>query len=313
MKILAKAGNENLATVYIGGFSGGRKVEFVESVQPPHPKDKKWVLIVSTLFGCPVKCRFCDAGGNYHGKLSKEEILAQIDHMITLSFPDKKVPCEKFKIQFARMGEPAFNENVLDVLSELPYLYDIPGFIPSISTIAPDKTEKFFERLLSIKQNIYKEKFQMQFSIHTTDLTLRDWLIPIKKWGFEQIKDYGESFYREGDRKITLNFAVGENSEVNPDILLKYFSPEKFLIKITPVNPTYKAYENKLSSNCHFNSVQYSLVDKLTKTGYEVILSMGEAEENNIGSNCGQYLTNYLNSQTNIKNSYSYKLETVYN
>ena len=309
MKILAKAGKEEIATVYIGEFKNGKKIEFVESIQPPLPKSKKWVLIVSSLFGCPVKCRFCDAGGAYQGKLSKDEILSQIDFLIKKSFPDKKVTCEKFKIQFARMGEPALNENILDVLEELPFLYEIPGFIPSISTIAPEGTDKFFQRLLKIKQNIYKDRFQMQFSIHSTDENMRDWLIPVRKWDFKRIKDYGESFYEDGDRKITLNFALSENTIIDPAVLLKYFSPEKFLIKITPVNPTYNAFKNNLSSKIQDGKT--SLINKLEQAGYSVILSIGELEENNIGSNCGQYLLNYLSKNENLENSYTYELQTL--
>ena len=65
MKILAKTGTEDVAIVYIAEMDNGRLVEFVESVQPPIPREKKWVLIVSTLYGCPVGCRFCDAGEYY--------------------------------------------------------------------------------------------------------------------------------------------------------------------------------------------------------------------------------------------------------
>ena len=159
MKILAKAGNEDVAVVYIAELSNGRLVEFVESVQPPIPREKKWVLILSTLFGCPAGCLFCDAGKDYRGRLSKADMISQIDFLIDTRFPDRKVPAGKFKIQFARMGDPAFNLNVLDVLEELPQLYDAPGLIPSVSTIAPAGCDRFFERLLEIKDKIYKGKF----------------------------------------------------------------------------------------------------------------------------------------------------------
>ena len=82
MKVIAKTGREDIATVYIAEFEGNRRIEFVESVQPPLPIEKKWVLIISSLFGCCVNCRFCDAGGGYGGKLSKSELLSQIDYMV---------------------------------------------------------------------------------------------------------------------------------------------------------------------------------------------------------------------------------------
>ncbi|GAH16437.1 unnamed protein product, partial [marine sediment metagenome] len=67
IEILGEYGREDLAKVYVASMRGNKEylVEFVESVQPPIPREKKWVLIVSTLFGCPVGCRMCDAGGEY--------------------------------------------------------------------------------------------------------------------------------------------------------------------------------------------------------------------------------------------------------
>lgn len=311
MKILAKTGHNDIATVYIAELDKGKRIEFVESIQPPIPKEKKWVLIISCLFGCCVKCVFCDAGGNYQGKLSKEDLFKQIDFLITQKYPERKIPVEKFKIQFARMGEPALNPHVLEVLSEFHQRYDAPGFMPSISTIAPAGTDKFFENLLTIKRTIYKEKFQMQFSIHTTDQTYRDHLIPVKKWDFKTIADYGKDFYEPGHRKITLNFALADNNPLDPQILLDHFSPERFLIKITPINPTYNALKHGMNSDSLMTNKKNNLICQLQELGYDVILSIGELEENNIGSNCGQYLENYEQEKQQLQTSYNYKLQSI--
>lgn len=155
MKIVGQRGESDLATVYIGELSGGELIEFVESVQPPIPQSDKWVLIVSTLKGCPVNCPICDAGTSYAGKLSFGEIIGQIDYMVRKRYSDGKVPVSKFKIQFARMGDPAFNPAVLDVLQELPFVYDAPGLLPSISTIAPRGCDDFWEKLTDIKNRLY--------------------------------------------------------------------------------------------------------------------------------------------------------------
>jgi len=312
MKIIAKVGTEAIAMAYIAEMNGGRLIEFTESLQPPIPREEKWILTVSTLYGCPVGCRFCDAGGYYQGKLFKDEIISQIDYLIKRRFPDAKVEVKKFKIQFARMGEPAFNQNVLNVLEELPQLYDAPGLMPSLSTIAPRGTDRFFQKLLEIKKKIYKERFQLQFSIHTTDPKLRDWLIPGGKWHLEKIAKYGESFYRKGDRKITLNFALADAMPISPNVLLRHFTPDKFLIKITPVNPTYQANKNKISSHILPNKEDYSIINVLREVGYEVILSIGELAENDIGSNCGQHITNYLKSKKNIKGGYTCLLHKTF-
>ena len=311
MKVVAKAGNEEVATVYIAEMDNGKPIEFVESVQPPIPREKKWVLIVSTLYGCPVGCRFCDAGGYYQGRLSQGEIMSQIDYPVRRRFPDGGVPVEKFKIQFARMGDPALNENVLDVLELLPRIYDAPGLMPTLSTIAPRKSSSFFRRLLQIKEELYRGRFQFQFSIHTTDERKRDWLIPVEKWDLEEISEYGESFHKDGDRKVTLNFALGDGMPVDPKVLLRHFNPDKFLIKITPVNPTYRASENGIFSHILPEKENYEIIDALRQAGYEVILSIGELEENDIGSNCGQYITNYLKEKKAASGGYTYPLQRV--
>jgi 23S rRNA (adenine2503-C2)-methyltransferase len=314
MEVVARIGKEDLAIVYLGKMREDCLVEFVESLQPPLPRRKKWVLIVSSLFGCPVGCAFCDGGIDYKGKLSKDEIFAQIDFPIRKRFPDGNIPVEKFKVQFARVGEPAFNPAVIEVLSELPYRYNAPGLLPCLSTIAPRDSDKFFEKLLDVRKDIYKGKdFQLQFSIHSTDKQLRDKLIPVPKWGFKKIAEYGEKFYEEGRRKITLNFALASHTSIEPSILLEYFDPEKFLLKITPVNPTYKAVKNKISSFIEPKEKEKAkeLITKIQKAGYEVIKSIGELEENNIGSNCGQYIQAHLAQNKSLENSYTYTVKNL--
>lgn len=298
LEIISKTGNDKIATVYTAKTNDNKYVEFVESVQPPISRENKWVLIVSTLFGCPVGCLMCDAGGFFHGRLSKEEILAQIDHLVVSRFPDKNILCAKFKIQFARMGEPALNPAVLDVLEELPVRYKCSGLLPSFSTIAPHGCEDFFTKLLAIKNRLYANgNFQMQFSIHTTDQQLRTKLIPIKKWDFSRIASYGTKFYAAGDKKITLNFALAKDSIICAKELNKYFDPNIFIIKITPVNPTINSASNNIETYFVTGAPKEDtnrVVEQLRYAGYEVILSIGELEENQIGSNCGQYVRKFI-------------------
>ncbi len=314
MKIVATTGNPELATVYMADMGEGRLIEFVEARQPPYGRDERWILMVSTLYGCPVKCLFCDAGGGYRGKPGAEEILMQIDHMVNEWFPDGVVPAPKFKIQFARMGEPSLNMAVLEALEELPRRYQTRGLMPSISTIAPHGTDAFFERLIDVKDRLYPGgRFQFQYSIHTTDMALRDKLIPVRKWDFARMAEYGERFYRIGDRKITLNFALAAGSPIEADALTLYFDPARYLIKLTPVNPTSRATRNNLASRIdptHPETAE-SVTRPLMDAGYEVIVSIGEAEENEIGSNCGQYVLNYLESGVMVRDGYSYQVESL--
>jgi 23S rRNA (adenine2503-C2)-methyltransferase len=313
MKIIASTGREDIAVVYLAEFDQGQYVEFVQAVQPPTPRQDKWILLVSTLYGCPVQCEMCDAGGFYHGKVSKERIFDQIDFLVRKHYPDRVIPCRQFKIQFARMGEPAFNIDVIRVLEEFSTRYDAPGFMPSISTIAPHGTDLFFQELVEVKNAFYNHgNFQFQFSLHTTDQNLRDKIIPVKKWDFAQMKEYGERFYQPGDRKITLNFALAEDYPIDPIMLLKYFDPAKFLIKITPLNPTYSAKDNNLSSyiDPDTSSEDDQLIQELRSNGYDVILSIGEVEENLIGSNCGQFVRKHIQTKEKLEKGYLYSIDS---
>lgn len=296
MNILECRGREDLALLYVAETGAGSLVEFVESIQPPLPRDEKWVLIVSTLRGCPANCLMCDAGGRYAGPLSKEEILAQIDNMVDARFPDRRIPIPKFKIQFARMGEPALNDTVLEVLRELPARYDAPGLMPCLSTILPRRREVFFSKLTDLKNEFFPGgRFQIQFSLHTTDPTQRSRLINFPVLSFEEAAKLGECFFAPGDRKIALNFAVACGYPVNPNVLQRYFDPAVFVIKLTPLNPTENGLRHGLKTriNPFDGSGSQEIVSELEAAGYEVILSLGEPQEDTIGSNCGQYLNAY--------------------
>ncbi len=306
-EVLHRYGKDDLAILYIADYQGNI-VEFVESVQPPIPRDDKWVIILSTLYGCPMKCIMCDAGEYYQGIISKEGMLAQIDHIIAHRFPDRVIPIKKLKIQFARMGEPTLNPNVLDLLKELPKIYQAPGLLPCLSTVAPIGGAKFLESLISIKNQYYSRgKFQIQFSIHSTDETLRRQIINPKIWTMRQIAEFGDRWLNlaEGDRKITLNFAVAESNTIDPGIIAEIFDPSMYFIKITPINPTHRAVSNKIiSAITEENSQNYPLADDFRKLGYETILSIGEWEENQIGSNCGQFATQYYHGKVKLKADY---------
>jgi len=311
LNIIASTGRADIAVVYIGELEDGRRVECVEALQPPAPREDKWILLVSTMCGCPVGCKMCDAGGSFGGLLSGEAIFEQIDALIRKRFPDGRVPSRQFKVQFARMGEPAFNMEVLDVMEELPLRYQVPGFMPSISTIAPEGTNAFFERLLALKRERFGGgRFQFQFSIHSTDESRRRDLIPLKTWDFARMAAYGERFFADNDRKISLNFALASGSPVDPGVLRNHFDPRKFLVKITPLNPTYRAREHGLSSDLDPSrpAMGLEVAAKLEKAGYQVILSIGEVEENLIGSNCGQYLRRHLEEENRLEAGYTYRI-----
>ena len=309
MEIVAKYGRDDLAILYIAQ-EDSKFFEFVESLQPPVPRDKKWVLILSTMYGCPVKCSMCDAGTYYHGKISYDVMYKQIDYMVSKRYPDRTIPAEKFKVQFARMGEPALNPDVLEVMRKLPDLYNAPGLMPCISTIAPNNADKFMDEMLEIKKELYSNgHFQLQFSIHSTDEDVRREVIPYKIWTLEEVATYGEAFWKKGDRKITLNFAAEKENPLDPGRLLEVYDPKKFFIKITPINPTEKAKAHSLQSMISPETGEFAKekIRAIEDKGFDVLLSIGELEENHIGSNCGQHALKFENGTFTIEEFQKYE------
>lgn len=295
MRIIGKNGKWELANVYLAEMQGdpALMVEFVDSCDPKiGGRDKKWVIVVSSQFGCPVGCLMCDAGGNFMGNLSEDEIVAQIEHVILENRGLDPKKCQKFKVQFARMGEPALNDAVPDVIDWLAENY--PQAIPCIATMAPAGREKWFESLLILSRKF--DNFQLQFSLNTTDPELRDKLIPYPKMSWQWMSDYGRRFYRPGHRKPSLNFALSSGLPCDAESIVKYFDPEYFAIKLTPLNPTATAGENSLQCIKDHEKAQRLVTEKAREfsvLGYQVIESVGNMEENEIGSNCGQMVRRY--------------------
>ncbi len=196
----------------------------------------------------------------------------------------------KLKIQFARMGDPALNDAVLEVLRLLPSRLHAPGAMPCVSTIAPAGRDRFFDALLDIKRSHYAHgRFQMQFSIHTSDESARRVLVPARTWSFREMASFGERFFEQGDRKLTLNFAPAKGFPLDPQCLQRVFSPRVFMVKLTPINPTLAARRSGLtgvidpSNPCSAEDVAAGF----RRCGFDTLVSIGELAENDIGSNCG--------------------------
>ena len=237
----------------------------------------------------------CDAGLEYRGDLSADEISGQIDWVMGRHRLDGGWECPKIKVHFARMGEPSLNPAVLEVLDRLPLLYPGVAFLPVVATVAPFAGAGWLDELARIKAAKYPGGlFQIQFSINSTDEASRDRMMPVRKWRMADIARFGETWWRPGDRKITLNFALAEGAPFDVRLLTGLFDSHRFLVKVTPLNPTSSVQMRRLRGVLPFSQteeVPYALVNavrELESSGFEVILSVGSPEEIEVGSNCGQ-------------------------
>ncbi|NIT79833.1 MAG: radical SAM protein, partial [Thermoplasmata archaeon] len=254
----------------------------------------KWVVIVSTMYGCPVGCQMCDAGGGYQGKVDAEGMLWQVREAVAQRFGGGGPRTDMLKVQFARMGDPALNDQVLEALTRLRQTYPETNVVASVSTVGPTAARGFLERLKAVKEEHYPGgAFQLQFSIHSTDTKVRSRLCPIRTLTFDEMAGIGRSFRSEGDKRVTLNFCLMEGIPIDPRVVRAHFDPEHFLIKLTPLNPTTRAEEAGLVSliDKDREEAAKAYIEAFRAQGFDVLLSIGEYEENQIGSNCGQYLS----------------------
>lgn len=290
MRIITKAGRPDLAEVYLAEFRGEPQLraEYVDACgEAGGDRREKWVIILSTQFGCPAGCLMCDAGGGYRGDISAGEMISQIESVFAAHPDIDPQKCRKLKIQFARMGEPALNDSVLEAIEWLAK--ECPNCIPCVATLAPAGREDWFERLLNLREGFHD--FQLQLSINTTDPGVRDELMPIDKLPLEWLSDYGREFHRPGSRKPVLNFALSDSVPVNTEEAVRLFDPEFFAVKLTPLNPTMAAEQNEIKAFTTERTAR-ELVEmraaQFEALGFQVIRSVGDWEENRIGSNCGQ-------------------------
>ncbi|MFA6002588.1 MAG: isochorismatase family protein [Elusimicrobiota bacterium] len=294
MNIIERREVPGLAVLYLGEAGGDqRRMEFVDTMEPGVPKSEKWVMMISTQLGCAVGCRMCDAGAaGYKGNLTVDEMLAQVRFMVVQN-PDLDIRRHpKVKVHFARMGEPALNPDVPEAMAALAQEFPNPGLIASVSTVAPKSpaVAPFFTQMRQVKDKFYPGgRFQLQFSLHATDEATRSLIVPIKKWSFAEVAEYGRQFVRAGDRKITLNFAPSEGQRLDPAVIAQEFDPKLFLIKITPINPTLSADRSGSTHVWHQAPTGIQECSRaLEQRGFKVILSPSFQEEIDSETSCGQ-------------------------
>lgn len=290
-EIVSVVGDPAVAEIGLLRFRGDplRVVETVDGLTPPQTRRDKWIVNVSTQFGCPVRCPFCDAAEAYHGNLTADELLAQVRWALG-RHPSDVARCRKLKVHFARMGEPSLNDAVPEALERLPGVVGSPGLWACLATVAPRGREAWFERLRDVKDRLFHGCFQLQFSVQSTDAAERARLIPVPHWSLAEIAAYGQRFHRPGDRRVVLNLALAQGVPFAPAEVRRHFSPEAFAIKLTPVNPTARGQANGVVTVLRSDDDRAvrRAADELLAHGYDVVLSVGDEREDRVGSNCGQ-------------------------
>lgn len=73
-------------------------------------RTERWMIGVSTMSGCPVRCKFCATGNmKRYRNLTADEIVAQVEFAISHAGGADPTKAKEFKINYTRMGEPFLN------------------------------------------------------------------------------------------------------------------------------------------------------------------------------------------------------------
>ncbi|MHC4644183.1 MAG: Fe-S-oxidoreductase [Planctomycetota bacterium] len=254
------------------------------------PLEKKWVITISTQYGCSMRCQFCDvpkvgAGINATlGDLQKQVLTGLQLHPEVRS-------SSRLNIHFARMGEPTFNPNVLEAAKWLKQHVDPEYRVhPVVSTMMPRQNQwlrTFIHTWMRIKNRLYHGEAGLQLSINSTSPVERGQMLGDRAYSLPGIAKIMDGIVPVG-RKITLNFAVA-GYEIEPTVLLEYFDPENYIIKLTPMHKTATAEAKGIRTEgdyCTLHPYQEH-EEQLKAAGYEVLVFVASDAEDMSRITCG--------------------------
>jgi 23S rRNA (adenine2503-C2)-methyltransferase len=190
---------------------------------------------VSVMSGCPIGCKFCATGQLKRCRnLTAEEIVEQIKFILDKNSEFNPKDCKEFKINFTRMGEPALNWDNVKRAVEL------------VEEILPEVRVHCYISTIGVKGTDFswiKGNRTLQVSLHSLDEERRNELIPFKNK--MTIEELGQ-IRTQSDLKTTVNMTLVDVADFDINKLTKYFDPEYFFIKVSPINPNPISEKNNM-------------------------------------------------------------------
>lgn len=200
-------------------------------------REDRWMIGVSCMSGCQVHCKFCATGKlKKYRNLTASEIVEQVEFILEQNKNFNPADSKEFKINYTRMGEPFLNiDNVQEAIKILDNKYKDVKIHHYISTIGIKGSDFSW-----IKDNI-----TLQVSLHSLDEQRRNELIPFKNK--MSIQELGE-IRTDSNLKTTVNMTLVDTADFNIDLLKRYFNPEYFFIKLSPINENEISIGNNLGA-----------------------------------------------------------------
>lgn len=264
------------------------------------PLQEKWVITVSTQYGCPMKCTFCDVPNvKFNGNASFDDLKEQLYHAISL-FPDIRYT-ERLNLHFARMGDPIFNKDVFE-FSRWMYAnkrqiaidtgLSIEVIHPVLTTSLPKRFRLLEERILEwceIKNEVYNGQAGLQFSINSTDEAQRSEMYSGMQLSLEELSVIASKMPMPVSRKYCLNFAYSTDFIIDAQKVRRLFDPEKFMCKITPIHNNNACAKNGIHTVGGYDSWQpYQKPEQdLKDVGFDVLVFVSSIDEEDGLVTCG--------------------------
>lgn len=295
----------NLEYLYVGdyGKENNIKASFlgydkrIEKVEHQEVDiNEKLVVTVSSQKGCPMKCNFCDCPKlGFKGNATTPELITEIMSGIALSGIKHG---KRLNVHFARMGEPTFNSNVITVANFIALAMrcsdvTFDEYHPVVSTMMPKSNKKLKEFLLDwVKFGFNyggEDGYGLQFSINTLDEEKRNEMFRGMSLSLAEIGAIIDELPMPKKRKYTLNFAVTSESNLDINLMNKYFDKNKCIVKITPIHKTAEAENNGYEIVTDFD-VYEKFEQPLVDAGWDVIVFVPSKEEDEDRITCGNSL-----------------------
>ena len=257
------------------------------------PLEEKWVITISTQYGCSIWCQFCDVPRVGPGR--NATYLDICDQVATgISLHPEISHTKRLNVHFARMGEPTFNFAVIDAAHRMKSeLVDIEGwgFHPVVSTMMPRCNvglAQFIDKWRIFKNEQCQGDAGLQLSINSTDEAERHAMFSGNAHTLQNIGTIMRGQAPQG-RKWTLNFAVA-GYQIDPDKLLAAgLDPDRFVCKLTPMHKTAACLESGTSTDGDYTThAPYREHEEALKAaGYDVLVFIASREEDEGRITCG--------------------------
>lgn len=260
------------------------------------PLGEKWVITISTQYGCSMGCKFCDVPKVGAGiNATYNDMKLEIEECIKLH--PEVTSTKRLNVHYARMGEPTFNNNVLALSYDLRSI--IRPYIgrslvhPVISTMLPKNNKNLISYLQEwtndIKNDCFRGDAGLQFSINSTNNQQREDMFSGSSLLLEDISEIGANLPSPKGRKYALNFALADECEVDSGKLISMFDPEKFMIKITPLHMTTACKTNSIETTGGYEYfTPYKETEQaLKEAGFDVLVFIPSLDEDESKITCG--------------------------